>query len=580
MVILLATPLLAEDLFIQSWEQNFSIEGQKEVIQCFDVGDLDDDGIPEIVLGMIIKPTAGIQTYMVRILSSKGEKKFKWDSTYPINNISIADIDDDDTPEILVSSADLYVLSNQGKNLNYSPIGTVVTTAIGKDIDNDGKNELLIGTRDLICKSETLNWTVSVGSPIRKILVSDINWDGVQEIIMLTTQNVYVIDKNGVKLWISPATQNLKDVAVANIDEDRNVEILFSTDNKHIFIWEAREDGLERDIDLSTYTADLMEIGDVTRDGKLEIIVASSKLRLEILDLEGNTLWQYRFTSVGTSDVFMDMAIPDLTLDGWPDILLSHTVINLSGALDSYLYFLENQIRIAPSAKTFDNYNRGVELFNEGDYSQALDYFTQAMNAFQNAGNQEMVETCQSYIDRCTDLIAQQEEADTLFSDAETAYQEENYEEAQSLYERAQSLYESLGNDQQVQAVSDRLTEIQQKEPPEEQPVEEQPEEKRSFLPVLIVLMAILIGGGFIALKYLRKPHLKSVTGPAENHEEIQEPAEKGLEELEEKAEKIPQSAYIRKRERELKAQFVYGEINRKQYQEELRKLYEEESGN
>jgi tetratricopeptide (TPR) repeat protein len=309
---------------------------------------------------------------------------------------------------------------------------------------------------------------------------------------------------------------------------------------------------------------------------------------LEILDVKGNTLWQYRFTSVGNNDVFMDMAIPDLNFDGWPDILLSHTVINLSGALDSYLYFLENQIRIAPSAKTFDNYNRGVEFFNNGDYSQALDYFTQALTAFQNAENQEMVENCQTYIDRCTDLIAQQEEADTLFSDAEIAYEEGNYQEAQSLYERAQSLYESLGNDQQVQACADRLTEIQQREPPEKQPVEEQPEKKRSFLPFLIVLLVVLAGGGFFALKYLRKPHIEEVTELPEKIQEGAEPAEKGkgeleeLEELEEPAEpaeKIPQSARIRKRERELKAQFVYGEINRKQYQEELRKLYEEESG-
>ena len=567
MGILLISPLLAEDLFVKTWEQNYSTADQREIIQCLEVGDLDNDGIPEIVVGLIIKPRAGIQTYAVRILSHKGEKKFKWDSTYPISNISIADINNDGKLEILVSSADLYVLSNQGKNLNYPPTGTVVSTAVAQDLDNDGKNELLIGTRELKCVSPTLNWTVSIGSPVKKILVSDIHGDGVKEIIILTIQNVYVIDKNGIKLWISPATQNLKDVAVANIDQDRDVEILFSTDNMHIYIWEAKDDGLERDIKLQGFTADLLEVGDVTRNGIPEIIVASSKLRVEILDLDGSTLWQYRFDAIGTNDAFIDMAVSDLSLDGWSDILLSHSVVNMSGATDSYLYLLENQIKIAPSAKTFDNYNKGVDLFTEGDYEQALGFFMQAQAAFTQAGNEEMIDNCQSYIDQCNAIITKQQEADAAFSDAESFYEEGNYQEAGPLYERAKTLYEELGNEQMVQTCSDRLEEMQQEEPlPEESPAEEDTEKRRSFLPFLIILVIVMVVGGFTAMKFLRKPDLEKVSVRDEHVEE--KPSEK--------PEETPRSAHIRKRERELKAQFVYGEINRKQYQDELRKLYEE----
>jgi len=362
---------------------------------------------------------------------------------------------------------------------------------------------------------------------------------------------------------------------VANIDRDRDVEILFSTDNMHIYIWEAKNEGMERDIKLQGFAADFIEVGDVTRDGIPEIIVASSKLRVEILDLEGSTIWQYRFDAKGSNDAFIDMAVSDLNLDGWPDILLSHSVVNMSGAFDSYLYLLENQIKIAPSAKTFDNYNKGVDLFDDGEYSQALDFFIQAQAAFQQAGNQEMIDTCQSYIDQCNDLIRKQEEADTVFSDAESFYEEGNYQEAEPLYEQAKTLYQTLGNENKVQACSDRLAEIQQEEaPPEELPVEEQTGERRPFLPFLVVLVVVIVVGGFIAMKFLRKPGPKGVTRPHEKIEEKIEPIEKSAG----KPEEPPQSAHIKKRERELKAQFVYGEINRKQYQDELRKLYEEES--
>jgi hypothetical protein len=321
---LLLAPLLAQDAFVKEWEKSYSTEKQKELIQCMAVGDLDNDGKSEIVLGLNVRPLAGIQSYAVQILDNRGNKRQRWDSTYPVSDVAIADVNDDGTAEILVSTADLYVLSSKGQNLNYPPIGTVVSVAVAEDLDADGKRELLVGTREVICRSETLNWTVSIGSQIKKIIVGDLNWDTYPEVVVLTTQNVHVLDGNGKKLWISPGTQNLRDMAVANIDGDNNLEILFSVDNMRISIWEAREGGLEREIDLQSYKADFLAVADLNKDGTLEIIVASSKLRLEILDLEGNSLLQYRFQQVSGNDLFGDMVLKDMNGDTWTDILLVH----------------------------------------------------------------------------------------------------------------------------------------------------------------------------------------------------------------------------------------------------------------
>ena len=545
---------------MKEWEKTYSTEKQGEMIQHIAVGDLDNDGTLEIVVGLSIRPLAGIQTYAVQILDQRGNKKQRWDSTFPINDISISDVENDGAAEILVSGADLYVLSNTAQNLNYPPIGTVVLSTQAADLDEDGKKEILVGTRDVICISDTMNWTVSIGTHVKKMLITDLDWDGTPEIVILTRQNVHVLDNNGNKVWVSPGMQNLRDVAVADVGEDKNKEILFSTDNMLILIWEAREDGMQGEIDLETYAADLLAAEDLDEDGIPEIIVATTKLRLEILDLEGNSLREYRFDPIGDTDTFADMVIKDMNSDNRADVLLAHS-INVRGvASDSLLYFMENTWRAPTPPKGTEYFNQAVALFDNEEYSTALDVFLQAQAAFTEEGNQEMADECQVYIDQCQNWLTTQTDADSKFSQAEALFSQGDYEEAVTLYEEARTLYEELDNTEKAQACSQRITEIQNIQVPEEEEPVEEPKTRGFGLP-LVVVAGLLGVAAYVVMKYRKGMR------PIEE--------EKRAEELEEIEEEITPSDEIREEERKLKAQYVYGEINREEYREKLRKLYE-----
>ncbi|MBU7018782.1 MAG: VCBS repeat-containing protein [Theionarchaea archaeon] len=565
---LLLAPIVAQEGFVKEWEKNYSTEKQKEIIQCMGVGDLNNDGAPEIVLGLNVRPLAGVQSYAVQVLDYKGNRKLRWDSTYRINDISIVDVDGDGKAEILAPGADLYVLSDKAQNLNYPPVGTVVNVALAGDLDQDGKKELLVGTREVICISDTVPWTVSIGSPVKKILVADVNWDTFLEVVILTDQNVHVLDMNGKKVWTSPGTQNLRDVTVANIDRDNPLEILYSTDNMKILIWEARDEGLEKEINLVSYRADLFQVEDLNKDGTLEIIVASSKLRLEILDLEGKSLLQYRFELMGGQDAFVDMIVEDMDGDTWKDILLAHSVDFLTGSTDSYLYFMKNQWSPPPPSQSGELYTEALGFFNNNECSRAMELFTQAKTAFLDEGNQEMADDCQEYIDECNRLLTIQLDADSKFLEAEGLVQQGEYEKAVTLYEEAQALYEELGNLERVQTCSDRIEEIQNREIPVEEPPEEVPEKKQSGLFLIVVIIVVLIALGLYIVMSRR--------GRGENAEEETSERIKELEEIE-RPEIVP-SEEIREGERKLKAQFVYGEINKEEYREKLRQLYESES--
>ncbi len=562
---LLCAFIAAQPFFEREWEKNYSTEKQTEIIQCMDVGDLDGNGTPEIVVGLSIRPQAGLQEYAVQVLDRSGNKKYRWDSSYPVNDVAIADIDDDGVAEILVSGADFYVLSNKAQNLNYTPIGTVVFTAQAKDLDEDGKTELLVGTRNIVCRGDVLNWEVPIGTQIKKIIVSDLSWDGEPEIVVLTAQNVYVLDRNGAKLWISPGTQDLRDVAVADIDGDRNKEILFSTDNQLILVWEAKEDGLEREIDLKSYTADLLAVEDVNRDGSFEIVVASSKLRLEILDVEGDTLWQYKVEPIESQDFFADMILSDMDGDNWVDIMLTHSVNAMTGVVDSLLYFMKNQLGIPPPIKGTEYFGSAVEFYDKGDCERAVDLFGQAQTLFLEEGNQEMADQCQDYIDLCEERLAKLADADAKFSEAETLFQQGDYEKAASLYEEAQTLYQELGDSEKAQACSDRLTEIATMQVPEEE-LPEEPERSGLGLLLLIAVAAVLGGVVYFFMKRSRGKVKGKIEKKEKPPEEIAPPEE------------AAPSVKVREEERKLKSQFVYGEISREEYEEKLRNLYEGES--
>lgn len=568
-------PLAAQDLFVKEWQKSYSTEDLTKAIRCCDIGDLDGDGSPEIVMGVSVRPEAGIQKYALHVLSNRGDIRHTWESNYPITDVSIGNVDNTGPKEILVSGADLYILSHKAFNLNYPLIGTVVFSAVTSDLDNDGKNEILVGTREVICKSETIPWTFPIGSQVKKIIVTDLSYDGIPEILVLTDQNIHILNRDGTRSWISPGTQNLRDVVVADVDNDRRSEIFVSTDDRSILVWDNEFNKLNKTIDLEFHQADFIAVEDINNDGNFEVLVASSKLQLEVLDLEGNIMWLYKFAAQDVRDTFNDMVLADVNGDQQIDVVLAHSVQSLTTEQDSFLYFMENQTQIIEEPKKGrELYDEALTLYNEGNCTDALPLFAQAKDEFLKEENQEMVDASQEHIDQCKTMLAVKE-ADSLFSRAENKFEQKEYEDAVELYKQARTAYEELGESEEAALCTQRIQYIQglQSSAEKTPEPESKPHSKRRPAVALIPLVVIMIGVGAYYLVKQRKK-LTAVVEFEEKEEEATEVEEK-VKDL--KKPKIIPSERIKKEERKLKAQFVYGEINRKQYREALGKLYENE---
>ena len=198
------------------------------------------------------------------------------------------------------------------------------------------------------------------------------------------------------------------------------------------------------------------------------------------------------------------------------------------------------------------------DYFAEEDYEKAERYYEEAKNLYQQLGDEEKA--------RDMDLKSKGSRAYKDYKTAEDLYQQEQYIKAMQEYEKARRGFVMAGNRDMIDLVEDRLEELseltgQPVSPPPERLSEwtkEPPDQRQrgNLGGLLFVLMIVfLIGVGVYVWKFRKAPE------PEKKEEKAAEP----LLPSEKKAEEV----------RKLKAKFVYGEINRKEYEKRLRELEE-----
>lgn len=199
--------------------------------------------------------------------------------------------------------------------------------------------------------------------------------------------------------------------------------------------------------------------------------------------------------------------------------------------------------------------------FNEGDYEKARKYYEEAKSLYQQAGNSEKAQEMELKV---KESIAWQN-----FERGEDLYEQEEHIKAMEAYERARRDFVLLGNADMVDTIENRLEELSELtgRPLSSLPPSQSPEDSRADrtrVPrqrsgvgglLFILLLVCIVGVGIYLWKFRGEKAEEAVPS---------KPAEP-LEPSEAKAEKV----------RKLKAKFVYGEINRKEYEKKLRELEE-----
>ncbi len=213
-------------------------------IYSIDIADVDNDGQTEIIAGGGREHTGAPGVYVYAINGSSGVVEWKsislGDYWSDIHVVQVGNIDNDDAPEIVALKDNIFVFDGISHQQWQSSIGGYSSLDL-HDIDNDGKEEIIVGTDQgniAFINGETFeeefNLNVS-SSPIVSLQAQDINQDGTVELTYTSSAalGVYSLEESSL-LWqsepLGASAGNDNSLMVSDIDSDGSTEILVGTD--------------------------------------------------------------------------------------------------------------------------------------------------------------------------------------------------------------------------------------------------------------------------------------------------------------------------------------------------------------
>ncbi|WP_029912235.1 FG-GAP repeat domain-containing protein [Pelobacter seleniigenes] len=275
--------------------QNSHLDGPLSAVA---IGDVDDDGEEEIVM-VSFTSNSGYGDGVISVFDA-ATHFLEWQSSNDlpgirswegINQVRIADVDDDDETEFILAASDHHDGLVQVYN---------------------GRTHILEG-QSAIYEDE----------PFTALKVADVDGDGDTEIIGAT--GGYLVVLNGVTLaekWKSVSLQNswrtISDIDVANVDNDETLEILVVVNGSRVYAI----DGVTHHYDwLRELAATTIDVYDLDGDGQMEILIGQEDGTIGIYSGAPFSL-QATFGTLSESPVAA-LTPADLDDDGVPELLVA-----------------------------------------------------------------------------------------------------------------------------------------------------------------------------------------------------------------------------------------------------------------
>ncbi len=194
----------------------------KSTINSIAAGDLDGDGMDEIVLGL--------DNGLLQVLSSNLETLWsqmieRYRSSPSVQLVFIGDLNNDGRPEVICGSENwrFYAFSADGRQLwHYEVVHPSRSGAIA-DIDGDGRNEVICGTHyysmSVLNGNGTRKWAASFGPICRAVAAGHFkNVKTMGVIAGSENGNAYIMDYDGTRLLEFNTGEAVNNVLAVNLD--------------------------------------------------------------------------------------------------------------------------------------------------------------------------------------------------------------------------------------------------------------------------------------------------------------------------------------------------------------------------
>lgn len=280
------SPVVAKQL-----EFSKIFEVDKEYTESIAVGDLNNDGFDDVVMGVVEGPSAAL----INNKDGTFTKNLLINKDYNTQAVAIINLDKDSYKDVVVGNANqgILVLKNNGDgsfSIAQTLPNTIVTSIAVADFDKDGYQDFVIGTdfkdSTVYFNDKGNGFTPHVllsKIPVTSVVATDMNGDGIDDIIM-------GVNRKPTKVYLSDG--NRKFTLVAQLDEN-----------------EVR----------NTYA---IAVSDVDSDGKLDIIQGNNKQPNLVYFNKGNNVFESQ-PMFGEGNTYAVLAA-DLDKNGVDEIIIGN----------------------------------------------------------------------------------------------------------------------------------------------------------------------------------------------------------------------------------------------------------------
>jgi len=248
----------------------------------------------------------------------------------------------------------------------------IVSSPIYADLNKDGQLEVLFGARDnyLYCLDQngTIQWRYDTGGWSRDVAIADLDNDNEFEVIFANSATLRCLNYNGTSRWSYPtANQIYSAPCIADIDSDGSLEIIFTIQTGTVYCLNATGHN-KWDYTAGGFIESSVGVADLDNDNKLEILFGSADNNLYCLNYSGQLEWQY---STGDDIYWSSPTFCDIDSDGLLEIFI--------GSNDNYLYCINNtggltwryltggDINSSPSIADINNDSKLEVVFGSND---------------------------------------------------------------------------------------------------------------------------------------------------------------------------------------------------------------------
>ena len=297
---------LLRSTFQQVWSREFD-----SWVCCCAVGDIDDDGINEVIVGCADhsiyclrngslvwrtpignppssscaigyvgahdqkKFVTGCGDNKIYCLSPSGEILWEVETPRWVWCCTLGDADNDGENEVIAGGMDdkIHCYGDEGEELWSMYFDSWVGCCAVGDADNDGSNEVVAGSNDhtLRCLKDGPNeiWRAWFGEWVTAVDIGDVDNDGLNEVVAGSNDGTLRCYRNGVEIWRASILGTVSTLVIGDVDGDGVNEIVVGCGDNTIRVYKyGKEVWVAR---LEKYP-DCVTIGDFNNDGQNEIL--------------------------------------------------------------------------------------------------------------------------------------------------------------------------------------------------------------------------------------------------------------------------------------------------------------------